>query len=1695
MKEAENQTTLFRRPSTFGVAATTAPTPVTTRSMISPEITAAKVSAITRRGLDSDPELTEEYGNRDTIKDTDNRDATYLYRTPPSVDAAAVKHRSSSLGLINAAVPFKPQQAPLEQPPEQHHQQQQHHVRAQTVPAAALPAPPVPSSAAQSHRSHSISETSLNGPQSNVSSSSVYACPICGQATKNLLHLNHHLDNVHSIPVESDFDDPGKLIMNWFKKTGENAHRVLKETGENLGLKKTASSDVLNAVAEASIVVNGASNALVANIIPKDGSNFDLNPNDSITTINNNKNYAQKTSPRTSIVNDEINPDSQPPIPGNSIPVTQKHWQPDSDSPMSCAEPNCPKFLVASGVKMGKMVLGAAGVGSMRVHCRKCGKVFCEEHVGLQMRLRPSDAIHDARDGVWCRVCLACFESQDGYFDSGGVKRTRTATFLKARAAMADVVALEVNKLELRYEKLCAIYIENPPKPPSKKTLSRLRNSVMQSGPNYRDLEQSVVAWQDDGEASSCPICSCTFSAIFNPMNRKHHCRLCGRVVCGLETCLSSIELSPTSPTISIGTTSKTARIPPKLVRSIGTVTPRSSIDGEKFSTTEIVVAEVKACTECRKLVFRRKNAIFERSYKPDVVILYEEYLSLKLNVEELLPKFNELVMILSSQKVIKMNDHNYLIASRHRKSLMDYFATIEKLGKRIKAIPAESPRHQKVQDNIQVSVIQFLQANMFTLSLMPKVTTPAGADSSNITSKKSNGKWSGEEEKFATVSFSVLQRIDAASKALEVMEAQESGLQVQLSEAMRRRRLEDAGALREALGDVGREIEDTTAVNMEPGKRASSSLSAAANVTLLDLYNFHLASSPQSPVAASFLGLLNFNNNSGNNTSGAERAFRSDGSRIMREREVDGDGEGEQQQQQQLQLLQQQLLGPHQQQLHSAKPRMPSSLAQSFVAPPPITPTAKPTVPSTSTTPFQITVPPQTSFLCCGVPFKTFALLAKHYDLAHSGADSISDNHVANTNNANANAHTNDDDDNDDSDTDVNARNLQARAIGIPVNSASNLSNPSSQLQQQLHEQQQQPQFSLMSFTDLLSFPGEAYFTQPPLKASLSKQLPQTVLGDILADSSSVLPVQQPLKVVQGKSQLSMGLMQQRQPSPATSNSSPSPELDLNSPAASSNNSIFKSMKSADAMFTSSTSDDIDATLSALLSQPSAIDSVEQLRPTQVETPPQHQNIGKAIATSKRNLSSAAFSLGSYTAADLKKLRTEHNLSGIDIDWLLGGGSSIAQDGNNSFSLAGASELTFDHDFSSINQQQQRQQQQQQRKQKPLVQNIQQQQEQQQSIGSQDLFQSMAIPAHIGGELAKPIDVNTLTPEVYLRMLLEAHHLVGAAHTYLGYRGGGGALTNGVGYNIQQQQQSQQQQVSAQQASEQDFQAIARNLVANGIRPESLTNEQVTQIVVGIQGIDINGGIARNGIPGNGVGSGGGGGGGIIDDAMNLALQQQLIQRQLLQQQQQMLQQQIYAAAAAADIASNALRNISAFDALAEQDGGQQSLPQQPPQSPKVFTCPHCQKKYKSHSGYRYHLDHQHSEVEVSKAPISPVLSLPSQQQQQQQQQHAQHQQQQHSQPQQQQQSQESIQVTDPEVTKIIKPELFSGLAAANTPVAVLNGSNESLFGADGMPRRQIHPSQLNKQFKCAEPGCLKSYKNKGGLKYHREHEHGEKK
>lgn len=205
------------------------------------------------------------------------------------------------------------------------------------------------------------------------------------------------------------------------------------------------------------------------------------------------------------------------------LAVTRVHWQRTAFDDV-CLDPVCQKPL---------------GALNGTVNCRKCGKLFCEEHTMYQIKLSRS-AQHEPVRGFWCRVCETCYKSRDGYNDHQGLTRDHTKEFSEIRRKKVDRAYLEVTRLEKRLTKLTHLLVSPSVGDAGNigfiKAVSSLRSQ-------RRTLEQSVVAWEEDSAVATCPYCKQTFSQFGL---KRHHCRLCGRVVCGdLRTgCSSEIGLN-----------------------------------------------------------------------------------------------------------------------------------------------------------------------------------------------------------------------------------------------------------------------------------------------------------------------------------------------------------------------------------------------------------------------------------------------------------------------------------------------------------------------------------------------------------------------------------------------------------------------------------------------------------------------------------------------------------------------------------------------------------------------------------------------------------------------------------------------------------------------------------------------------------------------------------------------------------------------------------------------------------------------------------------------------------------------------------------------------------------------------------------------------------------------------------------------
>lgn len=208
--------------------------------------------------------------------------------------------------------------------------------------------------------------------------------------------------------------------------------------------------------------------------------------------------------------------------------ITRKHWQRTTGDDY-CTDPTCSKSL---------------GPIAGSINCRHCGRLFCEACTMYQMKISRS-ANHEPVRGHWARVCETCYKSREGYNDHNGLVNDHTSAFVEVRRRRVERYNLNVTRLEKRLTKLTRLLADIPP------GMGRGRKAV----------EQSVVTWEDDGDVAACPFCRQEFGSW---SFRRHHCRICGRVVCAdvATGCSMEVGLNVASrmspPPVSISLPHKT---------------------------------------------------------------------------------------------------------------------------------------------------------------------------------------------------------------------------------------------------------------------------------------------------------------------------------------------------------------------------------------------------------------------------------------------------------------------------------------------------------------------------------------------------------------------------------------------------------------------------------------------------------------------------------------------------------------------------------------------------------------------------------------------------------------------------------------------------------------------------------------------------------------------------------------------------------------------------------------------------------------------------------------------------------------------------------------------------------------------------------------------------------------------------------
>ncbi|KAL4783188.1 hypothetical protein BJX76DRAFT_330588 [Aspergillus varians] len=578
-------------------------------------------------------------------------------------------------------------------------------------------------------------------PAAPAAAGAQLSCPICSEEMVTLLQLNRHLDDIHQ-NLEGDRQDE---VKDWFKTQMEKAKRFQPLAVLNQKLKGL---DV-----------------------------FESNENQQALT-----GASRPPGPSQSLA---IEPQPRPLDPEDII--THEHWQPRGFYD-SCLEPSCGQRLNATN-------------GS--VNCRKCGKLFCEEHTMYQMKLSRS-AQHEPVRGLWYRVCETCYKSREGYNDHNGLIRDRMDEFKAIRKPMADKTLLEVSRLEKRLTRLTQLLASLPPE--------QLQSNKIWPIPFQHDerkaLEQTVISWQDDASVARCPFCQQDFSGY---TFRRHHCRTCGRVVCGDVSTGCSIDV-PLS------------------------VTPLSKAYVEKSVNVGSMNIDVRLCKECKSTLFDKRDFDADFARKPADVRAYENLRQFERGIRLLTPKFQRLLTALQNPRR-PPSASQLAEASKIRKRLTDSFTQYDTAARRIRDLPTDSPTQRRLQKAIHQQASNFLHLHMLPLKTLPKILKHATLNGNQLASTGSPGSPSSTPTEghrrqgsalssiksgHVPASISNISIASETSSAVSALEAEEKSLRERLivleeqkffvsemiADANRRRKFDEVSSLAMNTEDLTREID-----------------------------------------------------------------------------------------------------------------------------------------------------------------------------------------------------------------------------------------------------------------------------------------------------------------------------------------------------------------------------------------------------------------------------------------------------------------------------------------------------------------------------------------------------------------------------------------------------------------------------------------------------------------------------------------------------------------------------------------------------------------------------------------------------------------------------------------------------------------------------------------------------------------------
>ncbi|CAL7938949.1 unnamed protein product [Xylocopa violacea] len=293
-----------------------------------------------------------------------------------------------------------------------------------------------------------------------------------------------------------------------------------------------------------------------------------------------------------------------------------------------------------------------------------------------------------------------------------GAIRSHTKYFKEIRNMRLERYSIETNKLLIRLDKL----LNNLPADPVDRKVH----------------ERTIVPWIDEKDVKLCPTCAKSFHVA----RRKHHCRLCGAVMCHSCTIFLSLQdarkmTSPVSVQDDSAVSPTTARpISERLVRAgIGlTKLARSPSSGSLNSVLSLVndstgsEQHFRICTHCANLLDAREKQKAKHFDKPIVCQFYEKMRAYMEEASQHVKMYNKMWESLSEGE----STYNLEDAQALRVKIAKLGENIDSISKRISVLGTrcmESPPQEqelRLHHMVRVSAMIFLKEELLTVQALP---------------------------------------------------------------------------------------------------------------------------------------------------------------------------------------------------------------------------------------------------------------------------------------------------------------------------------------------------------------------------------------------------------------------------------------------------------------------------------------------------------------------------------------------------------------------------------------------------------------------------------------------------------------------------------------------------------------------------------------------------------------------------------------------------------------------------------------------------------------------------------------------------------------------------------------------------------------------------------------------------------------